>query len=136
MADVDHFKRFNDRYGHDVGDQVLKMLAAWLAKAGGGGKAFRYGGEEFTLIFAGKTAEEATPQLEPEREAIAASEFTVRGKDRPRRKPKQSTPVTTHPAWAICSGRRRKYVLVGLALASLPKTLAPQIAHAGFLWHG
>jgi gamma-glutamyltranspeptidase/glutathione hydrolase len=44
--------------------------------------------------------------------------------------------VTTHPAWAIRSGRRRKYVLLGLALASLPKTLPPQIAHAGFLWHG
>jgi TRAP-type mannitol/chloroaromatic compound transport system permease large subunit len=50
---------------------------------------------------------------------------------------KGSMPVTTHPAWAICSGRRRKYVPVeGLALASLPKTLPPQIAHAGFLWHG
>ncbi len=92
MADVDHFKRFNDRYGHDVGDQVLKMVAACLAKAGGGGKAFRYGGEEFTLIFSGKTAEEATPHLEAVREAIAATEFAVRGKGRPRRKPKQSTP--------------------------------------------
>lgn len=92
MADVDHFKRFNDRYGHDVGDQVLKMVAACLAKAGGGGKAFRYGGEEFTLVFSGKTAEEATTHLEAVREAIAASDFTVRGRDRPRRKPKQSTP--------------------------------------------
>ncbi len=91
MADVDHFKRFNDRYGHDVGDQVLKMVAARLAKTGGGAKAFRYGGEEFTLIFSGKTAEEATPHLETVREAIADTEFTVRAKGRPRRKPRHNT---------------------------------------------
>ncbi len=90
MADVDHFKRFNDRYGHDVGDQVLRMVASRLARSGGGGKAFRYGGEEFTVIFSGRSAEEATPHLESLREAIAESQFTVRGKGRPRRKPRQN----------------------------------------------
>ncbi|MEJ2052244.1 MAG: GGDEF domain-containing protein [Calditrichota bacterium] len=53
MVDIDHFKKFNDRHGHDVGDQVLRMVAAKLAKVAGGGKAFRYGGEEFTIIFSG-----------------------------------------------------------------------------------
>ena len=51
MADVDHFKKFNDTHGHDVGDQVLRLVAAQLRKIGGGGKAYRYGGEEFTLVF-------------------------------------------------------------------------------------
>ena len=54
MCDVDHFKRFNDAYGHDVGDQVLKMVAAKLSQVGGGGRAFRYGGEEFLVVFRGR----------------------------------------------------------------------------------
>ena len=53
MCDVDHVKRFNDAYGHDVGDQV-RMVAAKLSHVGGGGRAFRYGGEEF-LVWAMKT---------------------------------------------------------------------------------
>lgn len=44
MVDVDHFKGFNDTHGHDVGDQVLKMVAARLREVSGGGKAYRYGG--------------------------------------------------------------------------------------------
>jgi len=56
MLDVDHFKNFNDTYGHDVGDQVLKMVARKMMDVGGGGKAFRYGGEEFTILFAGRRA--------------------------------------------------------------------------------
>src|SRR5215475_3125232 len=50
-VDIDHFKSFNDTHGHDTGDQVLKLVAARLAEVGGGGRAFRYGGEEFTVIF-------------------------------------------------------------------------------------
>jgi len=86
MLDVDHFKRFNDRHGHDVGDQVLKLVAARMQQVRGGGKAFRYGGEEFTVLFAGKRAEQALPHLEALREAIADSTFQLRGKDRPKEK--------------------------------------------------
>lgn len=92
MADVDHFKKFNDTYGHKVGDQVLRMVAAKLAQASGGARAFRYGGEEFSLLFPGKTVEEALPHLESLRAGIEASSFTVRGAGRPRKKPK--TPRT------------------------------------------
>ena len=45
MGDVDHFKNFNDTYGHDAGDQVLRMVAGKLSRVAGGGRAFRYGGE-------------------------------------------------------------------------------------------
>lgn len=51
MVDVDHFRQFNEAYGHDAGDFVLKSVANALAKAvGEKGMAARYGGEEFTLI--------------------------------------------------------------------------------------
>jgi GGDEF domain-containing protein len=59
MADVDHFKKFNDTHGHDVGDQVLRLVASQLRQIGGGGKAYRYGSEEFTLVFPGKTLKNA-----------------------------------------------------------------------------
>lgn len=78
MSDVDHFKKFNDTYGHDLGDQVLKMVAAQLRKVSGGGKAYRYGGEEFTLVFPGKTAEQAKPHLEKLRVAIEQYQVKIR----------------------------------------------------------
>lgn len=87
MVDVDHFKQFNDKYGHDVGDQVLRMVAGKLAEVSGGGKAFRYGGEEFTVIFSGKSLSEVMVHLEALRAAIEISRFTLRGRMRPRNKP-------------------------------------------------
>ena len=86
MVDVDHFKRFNDTYGHDAGDHVLRLVASRLAHAPGGGTAYRYGGEEFALIFPGKGAEECTPHLEELRETIETSRFTMRRRFRPRNK--------------------------------------------------
>ena len=80
MADVDHFKKFNDTHGHDVGDQVLRLVAAQLRKIGGGGKAYRYGGEEFTLVFPGKTLEECLPHLEVIRQAIETYRIQLRDK--------------------------------------------------------
>ena len=87
MVDVDHFKKLNDRFGHDVGDQVLKMVAAKLAKAPGGGRAFRYGGEEFAVLFPGRTVEECLPDLETLRQEVADAHFTIRRRLRPRRRP-------------------------------------------------
>ncbi len=83
MLDVDHFKRFNDTYGHDVGDQVLKMVADRIRGVRGGGQAYRYGGEEFTIVFAGKDAKQAQPYLEAVREAVADYQLVLRGRDRP-----------------------------------------------------
>lgn len=83
MSDVDHFKRFNDTHGHDVGDQVLRLVASKLGQISGGGKAYRYGGEEFALVFAGKTLEECLPHLEAVREVIANYIIHLRDPDRP-----------------------------------------------------
>ena len=82
MLDVDHFKHFNDTYGHDVGDQVLRLVASRLQKYAGGGKAFRYGGEEFSLLYAGRSLEDAAPALEMLRVEIETSGFNPRRGER------------------------------------------------------
>ena len=87
MVDVDHFKKFNDTHGHPVGDQLLRMIGASLARVGGGGRAFRYGGEEFAIVFPGKVTAEVMPHLESVRKVIEATPFVVRGADRPRKRP-------------------------------------------------
>ena len=87
MLDVDHFKKFNDTYGHDIGDQVLCRVAAIVGKVGGGGHPFRYGGEEFTVVFPGKSVAEALPHLEAVRAMMANTPFEIRGPDRPVEKP-------------------------------------------------
>jgi diguanylate cyclase (GGDEF)-like protein len=89
MIDIDHFKKFNDRHGHDVGDQVLRMVAARLGRVTGGGKAFRYGGEEFTVIFPGRYADDALDHLETLRREVAMSQFVIRSPMRPKRRPKK-----------------------------------------------
>jgi len=85
MIDVDHFKKFNDTHGHDIGDQVLKLVAARLAEVGGGGMAFRYGGEEFSVLFPGRSLKQALPYLERTRVAVERYRMAVRGEERPRR---------------------------------------------------
>ncbi len=90
MVDIDHFKKLNDTHGHLVGDQVLRKVAAALARVTGGGHAFRYGGEEFAVIFPGCSVDETLPHLEGLRQSIEDSAFVVRAIDRPRRKPKKA----------------------------------------------
>ena len=87
MVDIDHFKKLNDRHGHDVGDQVLRMVASRLAKVGGGGKVFRYGGEEFTIVFSGRSVKETFKIADNLRRTIAKNPFVIRSKKRPRKKP-------------------------------------------------
>lgn len=82
MVDVDHFKKFNDTHGHDSGDQVLRMVASRLGRVEGGGRAFRYGGEEFTVLFPGKTVAECAPHLDTLRAAVADGTFTLRRQGR------------------------------------------------------
>ena len=82
MLDVDHFKKFNDTHGHDVGDQVLQMIASQIRKVQGGGKAYRYGGEEFTVVFGGKQVDDATYFLEQVRKNIEGYEMVIREQER------------------------------------------------------
>ena len=91
MCDVDHFKTFNDTFGHEAGDQVLRFIGSKLSQVGGGARAFRYGGEEFTVVFPGRTAEEAQPFVESLREGIATSNFGLRGPGRTEKKPEHAS---------------------------------------------
>ncbi len=110
LVDIDHFKKCNDTYGHDIGDQVLRMVASKLRGVSGGGKAYRYGGEEFAVLFRGKSLKEVQPTLEALRETIEATPFILRGRRRPRAKP---TEQTSSPG----AGRKaRKYVSVTVSI--------------------
>ena len=64
MLDVDHFKKFNDTHGHDMGDEVLKMVARHIARIKGGGLPYRFGGEEFCVLLPGRDIEYSRPFLE------------------------------------------------------------------------
>ena len=65
MIDVDFFKKVNDTYGHNAGDEVLKAVASQLKKAMiGNGFAARWGGEEFVLIFDRSNVEDSVKILE------------------------------------------------------------------------
>lgn len=84
MLDVDHFKRFNDTHGHDVGDEVLKLVASRVKQVGHGGTAYRYGGEEFCIVFPRRSSEDCARALDVVREEIAGYQLSIRDrKQRP-----------------------------------------------------
>lgn len=118
MVDIDHFKVFNDTHGHDVGDQVLRMVATRLRRTRGGAHVFRYGGEEFTILFKGLSLEEAKPHLERAREHVAAAEFTLRGPDRPKKKPRASAGKGERAAGNRKSARKRKKLSVTISIGA------------------
>jgi len=95
MSDIDHFKKFNDTYGHDVGDEVLKLVASKLDKVTGGGKTFRFGGEEFIIVFPRKAAADVMPFVELVRQTIADYDIALRAKPRP---PKPKKPLANKAA--------------------------------------
>jgi diguanylate cyclase len=78
ICDIDHFKNFNDRFGHQIGDEVIKFVATSLAKDGDERLfAARYGGEEFVVLFEGSTAKQAGAEVDRIRAAIAARDLKV-----------------------------------------------------------
>ncbi|WP_169307081.1 GGDEF domain-containing protein [Ferrimonas sediminicola] len=78
MVDVDHFKSFNDAFGHDVGDDVLRLVAQRLSRVGAGGRVYRYGGEEFAILFPSRDRRRCLAALEAIRQVIADYPFQVR----------------------------------------------------------
>ncbi len=136
IVDIDHFKHFNDTYGHDTGDQVLRMVATRLADVGGGGQAFRCGGEEFAILFRNTSAKEAFDRLDALRQTIQDSVFRFRGSERrsetragrsERRKPGRKKPpaVVERPA-----GDLSVTVSIGVAEPSTRYRQPEQVIHA------
>jgi len=79
ITDIDHFKSFNDRYGHQTGDQVLQLVAvATKQNIKGQAVACRYGGEEFAIILPSTGSDQAFLVAESIREAVSARELVKR----------------------------------------------------------
>lgn len=91
VLDIDHFKKFNDTHGHDVGDQVLKMVATRIERVRGGGNAYRFGGEEFVIVFPGATLTHALSHLEALRDDVAHHGLMLRASERPPASPSART---------------------------------------------
>jgi diguanylate cyclase len=77
MLDIDHFKRFNDTYGHQTGDQVLALVARTITDCiKGQDKAARYGGEEFAVILPATTIDQAVSAIDNIRRTLNDKQVT------------------------------------------------------------
>ena len=84
FCDIDHFKKINDRHGHDTGDRMLKAVASSLSAISSENcHVARHGGEEFVMLFRGNSPEQALERLDGLREALAARNFVDRHNDQP-----------------------------------------------------
>lgn len=80
MIDIDHFKRFNDDFGHDAGDAVMQHVAQIILEVvGNAGSAFRFGGEEFTVLLPKASEATALECAEDLRARIAATPLSHHG---------------------------------------------------------
>lgn len=83
VADIDYFKRINDQYGHDTGDQVLQHVAKIIQdNMRAGDFVGRWGGEEFVMIMPGTNAESAMHMAEIIRKAVESTKFALNDKIR------------------------------------------------------
>jgi diguanylate cyclase (GGDEF)-like protein len=98
MIDIDHFKRFNDTFGHEQGDTVLRFVAAHF-KNPQHGTFYRFGGEEFCIVFENISAPHAARILNQMREDLAQKTFHIRASKQVRaqtsRKDRKSAPKTS-----------------------------------------
>ena len=79
LVDIDHFKKFNDTYGHQTGDQILRLVAHTLKNGlKGSDLPARYGGEEFGIVLPGTKSQDAFTVAEQIRKAIASKELIKR----------------------------------------------------------
>lgn len=97
LLDVDHFKRYNDRYGHQQGDVCLQAVAAVLSSYAKDNdfRAVRYGGEEFVLVMTGLDCDSAMERAEQLRQSVAATQIPGPGETMV----SVSIGVSHHPSW-------------------------------------
>ncbi|NLR98408.1 diguanylate cyclase [Rhizobium sp. P38BS-XIX] len=81
MIDIDHFKRFNDEFGHDAGDEVLRHVAQIVSDTvGGAGTAYRFGGEELTVIATDMADGDGFDLADKIRSSVFTTPFSYRGR--------------------------------------------------------
>ncbi|KPA22445.1 putative diguanylate cyclase YcdT [Shimia sp. SK013] len=84
MADIDHFKRINDTYGHIAGDRVITYVAQNLTENCRDGDAVaRFGGEEFAVVMIGASLEHGLSSAERMRQAVADADLVIDGRHVP-----------------------------------------------------
>ncbi len=83
MLDADHFSQVNNKHGHDTGDDVLKTIAKHISAVTEGGKAYRYRGEEFAIVFPNLEADVAVRASgeKPEEVMKRANELLYQAKE-------------------------------------------------------
>ncbi|OAN65834.1 GGDEF domain-containing protein [Sphingomonas sp. TDK1] len=83
VCDIDHFKSVNDRFGHAVGDRVLRVIADALSQCCRGHLVTRYGGEEFAILFTDVSLEKARTVLDHARGTVQTKRYKLRDNDAP-----------------------------------------------------
>jgi diguanylate cyclase len=112
ICDIDHFKRINDKYGHPVGDRVIRVVADTLRDNCAGNMVARIGGEEFVILFEGMPPAEGARILDEARESLGARHFKVRETDAPIGK-------VTFSAGVACTRRKANQPAIARADALL-----------------
>lgn len=114
FVDIDHFKKFNDKYGHANGDLVLQAVAKELARCRFA-QAYRYGGEEFILLAKPMGVDRFSQQLNSLRERIAAKEFQLSISVASKSVDKKSAPKNTSSRAAAKRAKTAKGVSVHIS---------------------
>jgi diguanylate cyclase (GGDEF)-like protein len=107
MVDIDFFKKFNDTYGHEQGDNVIRFVGNRL-DFWSGSRAYRYGGEEFCLVFENMQLEQAQKIAERARKFFSDFDFIIRGNTKENR---SSVHVTISIGLASCKRANAEMVL-------------------------
>jgi diguanylate cyclase (GGDEF)-like protein len=107
MIDIDHFKSFNDTYGHASGDLVLRQVGQTLRRCTGG-RSYRYGGEEFCVVFEGRSSEDAGKPLEYARRQVQLLRIAVAAPVPKRSRKPAATPATRDVSVTISAGWARR----------------------------
>ncbi len=108
VVDIDHLHTFNARYGRDAGDEALRRIGTLLKHVGRGGTAYRYGGDEFAVIFPKKTVDQVAPRLGRICKKIERKRIAFADKDRP---------ATGLAESESKSGKEKAYLTVSIGIA-------------------
>ncbi len=117
MVDIDHFKKFNDTYGHDQGDSVLRCVANHIYTESNN-RAYRYGGEEFFIVFKNVEAEDAYIFANKIRRKLEERPFYIR-------KEKEQRAQTTKKARGQAAeiDKKKVQITISIGLASPNKNV-------------